>query len=608
VPLRDELARLLLRNLSENREDPDGFDAEKFDRDRKAKPVELQKHLGGAHDESSHGQRGQAPKVSERIKQVGGGFTYQPVTGLSPKTGFAVSPFREAESVVDVKGLSQEEIEKVRTVKRMLPELDQYVERHWDRFSDPTVHVGGWHDSEAGKYYLDLSVVVDSQEKASIIAKEHKQEGVYDLEAGRTIIVKPEEERRKSDLGDSSSPEGQEPGGEGGTQAGAEGSLPELDSEREVGKGSAASGHWGHESVEGQHGGSAPGIGSVVDELGGHKKWLKLRGKKLDDPGTANEVRTAIGKLRKFHKIVVSKEHGVGEAGELAVHQAIAQMPAPVRRALKDMGVSVIIKNRQTGEPPSFEVGGQQFVQGGSANYGTGTITIWNDPTREPSIQHSSASDLASHEIGHFVVQSIMGRAVEEEARAEKAHEDHELMVERIKNQRRDFRARTGREPSTGDDPELDRLETARERLFEIKETAQKAEIRGLVRAFGEATLDEGGVTEYSHSYVKATKGPFETRSRNDVWESTDPEFKTLYQQRSGTGSRAFISRAANENFAEIVAKGMFPAGVGGSEPMSQRVSMKLFAQNFPRTIKAFKRLWAVANRSDRIPSHFRAV
>jgi hypothetical protein len=503
VPLRDELARLLLRNLSENREDPDGFDSEKFDRDRKAKPVELQ------------------------------------------------------------------------------------------------------------KYYLDLSIVVDSQEKASIIAKEHKQEGVYDLEAGRTIIVKPEEERRKSYLRDASSPEGQEPGGEGGTQAGAEGALPELDSDEEVGKGSAASGHWGHESVEGQHGGSAPGIGSVADELKGHKKWLKLRGAKLVGPEAAREIRTAKEKLSRFHKIRVSKSEGVGIASELAVHQALAQMPAPVRRALKDMGVSVEIKNSRTENQPVFEIGGQTFVQTGQASYINGTITIWGHPevTDEDRVRlHERASDVASHEIGHFVVQSIMARAADEQARAEKAEDDHHRMLERVRDRQRDFRVRTGREPNTGDDPELDRLEAVREKLFAAREAAEKGEIRGLVRAFDEATLDEGGVTEYSHSYVKATKGPSETRPRNDIWESTDPELRTPFHQRSGTGGRAYITRAANENFAEIVAKGMFPAGVGGSEPMSQRLRMKLFAQNLPRTMKAFKRLWAVAKRSDRIPSHFRAI
>jgi hypothetical protein len=63
--------------------------------------------------------------------------------------------------------------------------------------SNPKAHLGGWFDKDAGKIYLDVSVIVNDAEEARQLCMQHNQEGFYDLEKGETIIVKSDEERRK---------------------------------------------------------------------------------------------------------------------------------------------------------------------------------------------------------------------------------------------------------------------------------------------------------------------------------------------------------------------------------------------------------------------------
>lgn len=156
-------------------------------------------HLPGQHDQKTHGRRKKAkpePKPEPRggISEVeaeglfyrvgkSGGFSYQPIDDTSPKTGYAVSTFPQYETALDYETLTENDIY-------------EYLIEHRELFDDPNVYAGGWHDTEAGKVYLDISTIVDSQEKATTLAREHNQEGIYDLGQGQTIIVKEQAERR----------------------------------------------------------------------------------------------------------------------------------------------------------------------------------------------------------------------------------------------------------------------------------------------------------------------------------------------------------------------------------------------------------------------------
>lgn len=125
-----------------------------------------------------------ASELYRRAREQGG-FTYQPTLESSPARGYAVSPFRDAERVFRFENLTEDD-------------LYNYILEMWDRFDDTRVHLGGWHDTAKGNFYLDLSVVVDSPEEAHRLSVEHKQEGYYDLERGQTVIVKSAEQRRGS--------------------------------------------------------------------------------------------------------------------------------------------------------------------------------------------------------------------------------------------------------------------------------------------------------------------------------------------------------------------------------------------------------------------------
>jgi len=126
-------------------------------------------------------------RSAELFKRIleDGGFTNNPVYDDSPTVGFAVSIFPDAEYRVGIEELNKEDVYK-------------YLSRHRDKFEDPTVYAGGWLDIENGIVYLDLSVVLGDRERAIGLAKKHNQEGIYDLGKGETIIVKEEEERRRT--------------------------------------------------------------------------------------------------------------------------------------------------------------------------------------------------------------------------------------------------------------------------------------------------------------------------------------------------------------------------------------------------------------------------
>lgn len=118
-----------------------------------------------------------------------GGFTYQPIDDLSPTSGFALSVFNDAEAVIQ---------NGTRSVEEMTRDVYAYLQKHRDRFQDPQVHAGGWHDVDAGKIYLDLSVVKPDRAEAVALAQQHNQEGIFDLGNFETIIVKDEADRRKT--------------------------------------------------------------------------------------------------------------------------------------------------------------------------------------------------------------------------------------------------------------------------------------------------------------------------------------------------------------------------------------------------------------------------
>ena len=125
-----------------------------------------------------------------------GGFTYDPIEGKSPKSGFALSLFPEAEKIMHIDDVTPEAIVG-------------YIADNWETISSrDDVHVGAWFNKKSAespngddKVYLDLSVVLDSQKEATALAKENGQLGIYDLANGSTIETMTPEERNAHNSG-----------------------------------------------------------------------------------------------------------------------------------------------------------------------------------------------------------------------------------------------------------------------------------------------------------------------------------------------------------------------------------------------------------------------
>ncbi|MEI7906335.1 MAG: hypothetical protein WCI84_03145 [Bacteroidota bacterium] len=141
------------------------------------------KHPGHA-DQSVHGRKRGGRLRSDLYSR--GGFSYQPISKHTPKDGFMVSIFPEHETVFN----SLDEITPAT--------LNDYLDKRLDVFEKyPNAHFGAWHDEETGKVYLDISVHVPDEKEAHALARAHGQEGYFNVSQKQTVIVKPDEERRR---------------------------------------------------------------------------------------------------------------------------------------------------------------------------------------------------------------------------------------------------------------------------------------------------------------------------------------------------------------------------------------------------------------------------
>lgn len=66
--------------------------------------------------------------------------------------------------------------------------------------SDPQISIGTWHDTETGKYYLDLVVTPKSREEAVHLAEQYGQKAIFDLKNMKEINTFSEREIPASEL------------------------------------------------------------------------------------------------------------------------------------------------------------------------------------------------------------------------------------------------------------------------------------------------------------------------------------------------------------------------------------------------------------------------
>jgi hypothetical protein len=119
------------------------------------------------------------PKVSgilDAIHRADGGFTYHAVTGEQPTTGFALSLHPDREAIMD-------------DSQATVVALAQYAAKNWDLLKESGNFMGGWHNPDDGKVYLDVSTVVKTAEEADRLAREAKQIAYFDLVKGQSIKI-----------------------------------------------------------------------------------------------------------------------------------------------------------------------------------------------------------------------------------------------------------------------------------------------------------------------------------------------------------------------------------------------------------------------------------
>lgn len=114
------------------------------------------------------------------LHSCNGGATYRIGEGsLTGQKGYAISMFKDRETVIvgNLFRLSQEFIE-------------MYINFNLDILaSDRDTAIGTWYDSRSNKIYLDIVKVINDRAEAIKIARENKQEAIFNLETMEEIRI-----------------------------------------------------------------------------------------------------------------------------------------------------------------------------------------------------------------------------------------------------------------------------------------------------------------------------------------------------------------------------------------------------------------------------------
>ena len=104
------------------------------------------------------------------------GFTLDSRTFLSPSTGYAVAPFKDAQVVIDWSQASIDHmIQLIISIDKIAPLIKS------------PVYAGGWLNENENQYYLDVSLVVNFLDQALYLAQAGNQVAIYDLSHMKSI-------------------------------------------------------------------------------------------------------------------------------------------------------------------------------------------------------------------------------------------------------------------------------------------------------------------------------------------------------------------------------------------------------------------------------------
>lgn len=107
-------------------------------------------------------------ELSNRLAEPDGGFTIDVRTGREVAAGYAVSIFPQHSLELPLADATP-------------AALCHYIEQHADVLADPHNRLGGWHDPETGRIWLDISLVLADRDEAIKWAEAANQIAIFDL-------------------------------------------------------------------------------------------------------------------------------------------------------------------------------------------------------------------------------------------------------------------------------------------------------------------------------------------------------------------------------------------------------------------------------------------
>jgi hypothetical protein len=116
--------------------------------------------------------------AADALRQPDAGFSMKITNGESPTTGFMVS--HESPSLIMD---SKEFFNNDKGVQAM----KDFVETNHQLLVTDGNYLGGWHDSESGKIFIDVSTNVQDKSAAVALGQQNNQISIYDVSGGTTV-------------------------------------------------------------------------------------------------------------------------------------------------------------------------------------------------------------------------------------------------------------------------------------------------------------------------------------------------------------------------------------------------------------------------------------
>lgn len=120
------------------------------------------------------------PYLISRGREVDGGFTYDVVTEFEPPRGFAVAIKPNELIIDDFSDLTDAEFKAI---------LENYVAENRKLLDQDDWFLGGWHDSDNNKFYLDTTKVFTDEVAAAHFAFKEEQLALFNLQTFETKNV-----------------------------------------------------------------------------------------------------------------------------------------------------------------------------------------------------------------------------------------------------------------------------------------------------------------------------------------------------------------------------------------------------------------------------------